>query len=279
MPAPRSRVFFPGTMGELWADWNRNNEAELYAGSAGRLQRQTGRQFELPPVLIVADSVAELRKIDRTERFIEIGSMVTLNRILNLGKILPESLALALKSTATPLLRNVTTIGGIVCRNSTPEPLVASLVALDSRYELRTFTQTRRVPASQFAALTPSKMLAPMECLTCVRIPLESWDYTLCRDFSAKESGDNGNEFAVFLARIQKDILADVRVIFSGTTILRDRYGELALAGSRLPLDKRVCDNFVRLWREQLAADEGRSEFQKAKLLNFIEQAILYFAY
>jgi CO/xanthine dehydrogenase FAD-binding subunit len=266
-------------MNELWAEWSRFNDANLFSGSENRLYMQTGKLFFLPETALVLDNIGELRKIDRTERYLEIGSMVALNSITTLGKIIPEALMLAIKSTTTYLLRNLTTIGNCICKQSTPEPVVAALVALDSRYELKTSSQSYWVPASQFSAFHQGNMLKPQECLTRIRIPLESWDYTLCRDFSAKESGDNGNEFAVFLAKIQKNILADIRFIFSGTTILRDKNSELELIGSKLPLDKKNTENFITIWRNHLSAIEGRSEFQKSKLLNFIEQAISYFAY
>jgi CO/xanthine dehydrogenase FAD-binding subunit len=274
-----SRVFFPLSPGEFWADWNRSPDAALFSGSAASLQKQGRKIFALPETVLSLDGLDELRKIDRTERYLEIGSIVTLNKITTLGKIVPEALIHSLKHTATALLRNLTTLGSAICRRSTPEPVVAGLVALDSRYELRTFTQSRWISAAEFSSYSVESALQPKEYLARVRIPLETWDYTLCRDFSAKESGDNGNEFAVFLARIQKDILADVRLIFSGTTILRDKHSELGLMGKNLPLDRKTCETFVHIWQNHLSSIEGRSEFQKAKLLNFIEQAILYFAY
>ena len=279
MTDTHSKVFFPSSLNELWNHWNRHSGGILFSGSAAWMQTQTSRLFSMPDVVLSLDNIDELRKIDRTERYLEIGSMVTLNKILTLGKIVPEALALSIKSTTTNLMRNLTTLGSCICRRSTPEPVLASLTALDSRYELRSVSQSRWVTASQFSALSSAAMLAPQECLIRIRIPLESWDYTLCRDFSAKESGNNGNEFAVFLARIHKDILSDVRLIFSGTTILRDKNSELALIGNKLPLDKRTTENFIHVWQDHLSAIEGRSDFQKAKLLNFIEQAILYFAY
>ncbi|GMO22188.1 MAG: hypothetical protein Pg6A_09470 [Termitinemataceae bacterium] len=279
MQSKHSRVFYPASSNELLAELGRHPEASLFSGSAAWLQKQTGRLFSLPESIITMHGIDELRKIDRTERYLEIGSMVTLNKLLNLGKIVPEALVLSLKKTATHFLRNLTTVGSCVCRRWTPEPFVASLVALDSRYELRSAGFNRWISASQFCSKAIEEIMNQNEFLSRIRVPLEDWDYTLCRDFSAKESGDNCNEFAVFLARIQKDILTDVRLIFSGATILRDRSFELSISGSRLPLDKRVLENFLTIWRNHLSSIENRSEFQKEKLLNFIEQALLYFAY
>ncbi|MDR2509749.1 MAG: FAD binding domain-containing protein [Spirochaetaceae bacterium] len=279
MPSAPHKIFYPASNNELLAEWNRTPDAALFSGSAGWLKNQPGWLFSLPEMIISLDNIEEQRKIDRTERYLEFGSMVTLNKLLTLGKIVPEALVLALKSTATTLLRNLITLGSCICRDATPEPVVAALVALDARYELRTAVQARWITATQFSIQSVEKILKPNEFLSRIRIPLENWDYTLCRDFSAKESGDNGNEFAVFLAHIQKDILVDVRLIFSGTTILRDKNSELTLIGSKLPLDKRTCESFVNVWQNHLGSIDGRSDFQKAKLLNFLEQAILYFAY
>jgi CO/xanthine dehydrogenase FAD-binding subunit len=274
-----SKILYPASLTELFSCWEANREAIIFARGASWLQKQTERLFILPKTLIVLDGIDELKKINRTERHIEIGSMVTLNRLARLGKIVPEAVLLALRHTTTYLLRNSTTIGSCVCKRSTPEPVIASLVALDAKYELRTAQGSRWVSASQFSAGDEKSILEKKECFTRIRIPLEIWDYTHCRDFSAKESGDNGNEFALFLARIQKNILSELRVIFSGQTIFRDRESELTLIGSKLPLDKKTCAAFIDLWKKHLEENESRSEFQKAKLLNFIDSAIRYFAY
>jgi CO/xanthine dehydrogenase FAD-binding subunit len=274
-----AKILYPASLTELFSQWETNKEAILFAQGSSWLQQQTDRLFLLPETLIVLDGIEELKKINRTERYIEIGAMVTLNRLARLGKIVPEAVLLALKSTATLLLRNHTTVGSCVCKRSTPEPVIASFVALDAKYELRTAQGSRWVSATQFSGENGKSILAGKECFTRIRIPLEIWDYTHCRDFSAKESGDNGNEFAVFLARIQKDILSEVRVIFSGQTILRDREAEITLVGTKLPLDKKNITTFIELWKKYLEGNETRSAFQKAKLLNFIDSAIRYFAY
>jgi CO/xanthine dehydrogenase FAD-binding subunit len=267
-------------MTELFSEWDKIPEATPFAGTVDWLQNQTDRLFLLPKTILSLESIAELRHVTRTERYLEIGSMVTLTRIVRLGKILPEALTSALKSTVTFLLRNPTTIGSCIYRRSTPEPVIASLVALDAKYELRTAGGSRWVSASQFSAASEKEnVLQPKECLTRIRIPLDLWNYTLCRDFSAKESGDNGNEFAVFLSRMQKNILSEVRVIFSGASILRYRNSELELAGKKLPLDKKTISTFLEIWKTRLEEIDNRSDFQKAKLLNFVDSAIHYFAY
>ncbi|MDR3325014.1 MAG: FAD binding domain-containing protein [Spirochaetaceae bacterium] len=273
-------IFYPDSVNELLNDVDRNPDATLFSGGASWMQKQTGELFFLPTPLVSLYGIAELRRITRTERYLEIGAMVSLSRIAGLGKIVPEALVLSLRSTQSLLLRNITTIGGCICRRSTPEPVIAGLVALDARYELRRAASSRWVSAAQFSS-PPEKDggFQAKECLARLRVPLETWNYTLCRDFSAKESGDTGNGFAVFLARIQKDFLSEVRVIFSGATILRDRDSELTLINKKLPLDKKTIANFLDLWREYLSPIGDRSEFQKAKLLNFVDSAIHYFAY
>jgi CO/xanthine dehydrogenase FAD-binding subunit len=267
-------------MTELFNEWEKNPEAALFPGNVTWLQNQTDRLFLFPKTLLSLEGIAELRHVSRTERYLEIGSMVTLTRIVRLGKILPEALSRALSSTMTFLLRSPASIESCICRRSTPEPVIASLVALDAKYELRTQAGSRWVSASQFSASADKEpVLRQRECLTRIRIPLELWNYTLCRDFSAKESGDNGNEFAVFLARMKKDILTEVRVIFSGASILRYRSSELELAGKKLPLDKKTIGIFLDIWKICLEKVDNRSDFQKAKLLNFVDSAIHYFAY
>jgi len=73
------------------------------------------------------------------------------------------------------------------------------------------------------------------ELLTRIRVPLELWDYILYRKLGDRGSRIESNGVATFLARAQKDILSEVRLVFAGPFIFRDRDIEAALTGKRCP--------------------------------------------
>jgi hypothetical protein len=79
----------------------------------------------------------------------------------------------------------------------------------------------------------------------------------------------------VFVVRYQKNILSDIRVIFTGETVIRDQNSETFLTGKHLPLDKRDVAHFLELWEGSLSPLDNPHPMLRAKMLNFIEYCIL----
>jgi CO/xanthine dehydrogenase FAD-binding subunit len=275
MDALHNQVFFPKGLQELFAVWDRFPGAVPFAGGTERIRDQNGRSLALPQNILSLDRMDELRRVTRTERYLEAGALVRISELINLGKIVPDALAMTLKGVAGPALRNIATIGGNICFSSRRMDAAAPLIALDARYELRSLSQTRWISASRFSSLSGPPALNPQELLTRIRIPLEQWDYSLYRKFQASRPGEPPEGVAVFIVRLQKNILADIRVVFAGKVILRDKNSETVLAGRQLPLDRRDAKHFTGLWETYLSAVEVPSAILRAKLLNFIETGIL----
>jgi CO/xanthine dehydrogenase FAD-binding subunit len=111
----------------------------------------------------------------------------------------------------------------------------------------------------------------PQELLTRIRIPLEPWNYSKYHKFRDSDAENGSRGSMVFIARIEKDILTDLRIVFAGESVLRDKNSEAALSGKRLPLDRRDLNHFVELWRTCLSAVEAPDLMTRGKMLNFIE--------
>ena len=287
MADPPSRVFFPSNFQELFSTWNSLGDAALSAGGNEHIRNQGGRIPVLPRNVISLDKIGELRKISRTERYLEIGSMVKLNQIINLGKIVPEVLIRCLEHIAGPQLRCQATIGGNIC-NTRRLDTSAAMMALDAQFELRSAQSSRWISASRFFSIpnAPSH-----ELLTRIRIPLEPWTLTWYRKFNTSGGNKPGGVILCIL-RNQKDILTDIRVVYSDEAVLREKNSESMLAGKRLPLDRRDAEAFVDGWESYLSAmeiaekenvektvfpeknDAYRQELTKAQILRFIEAAL-----
>jgi CO/xanthine dehydrogenase FAD-binding subunit len=275
MDAPHSQVFFPSVFPELFAAWTRFPDAVPFAGGTELVRNQDGRLLVLPRNILFLNKMDELRRITRTERYLEVGAMVKLNEIIYLGKIVPEVLSMTLRGIAGPFLRNIATIGGNLCCVRQKMDAVAPMIALDARYELRSAAQVRWISASRFSSLPGPPGFNPQELLTRIRIPLEQWDYSLCRKMQPPRPGEPGEGAAVFIAQIQKNILTEIRVVFAGQIVLRDKNSETFLVGKQLPLDRKEAKQFIDLWKTYLSAVEIPSAILQAKLLNFIETGIL----
>jgi CO/xanthine dehydrogenase FAD-binding subunit len=270
-----SQVFYPNNLQEFFNTFDRFASVDIFAGDAYQIRRQHKRVASLPNIIIDTDKVSELHSINRTERYIELGSMVRLDQIFKLGKIVPEVLRHTLGSLYPSLLRSVSRIGSIICNTSRFEPLVAALIALDVRCELRTNTQSRWVSVSRLTETDKPGVFSPHEILYRIRIPLKQWDFTLCRYFDAVNSEKDESGLIVFLARIQNYILSDVRIIFSGSVILNNRNCETSLIGQKLPLPQKDAAAFTNLWKNYLT--ENSPAFLRDRILSFIENTILQF--
>jgi CO/xanthine dehydrogenase FAD-binding subunit len=285
------QVFSPGSFQELFSVWNRLNDAELYAGgveiSRRRIYNKGKRMPLFPRNIIYLGNMEELHKIRRSERYLEIGAMVKLNQIIHLGKIVPDALNHCIKYTAGPQLRNIATIGGNLCNPTRRLDCSAAMIALDAQYELRTAQSSRWIAAARFSSLPGPPVLAAQELLTRIRVPLEPWTFTWYRKLNTLGSNEPGGVILLII-RIQKNILTDIRVIYSGQIILRDKNSETMLTGKDLPLEMKETRAFVERWKTYLTAFGGieksvfpgegvhfNPDLVKAQILNFIESTLM----
>ena len=240
-----NQVFFPTSFSELFSLWS--SDFCLCAGGTAQSRFQGQPLLDFPANIISLNDLDELKRITRTERYIEIGSMVTLNRIISLRSAVPEVLIKALEHVADYQVRSLATIGGnIQCRlNST-----APMLALDARYELRSVSGSRWVSAQRFSSEKPSAL--NRELLTRIRIPLETWDYSLCQCFVSPFDLESRG-VVVLIARIKKDVLSGIRIVFAGRNILHDGETEAVLEGKKLPLKREHMDMFVEQWSNYLS--------------------------
>jgi len=284
MAAEYNQVFFPESLSELFSEWGHFPNAAPFAGgtaiSGGTAIRggtslfRTTQQhlvrgkYALPPIILSLDKINDLKKITRTERYLEIGAMVKLNEIILLGKILPAVLRSCLESIAGPQLRNIATIGGNICNTENRVNAGCPLVALDAKYELSSEQFSRWISASRFLSPISGNVLNQQELLTRIRIPLENWDYSVYRRFSCPV---NSGSSAVFLMKHQKNILTEIRVIYKADSIIRDIDSESLLVGNQLPLSRKIAGDFIEKWNNFTLGINGIDEEARVKLINFID--------
>jgi CO/xanthine dehydrogenase FAD-binding subunit len=253
MAERRNQVFYPSGFTELFNTWNRFPDSVPAAGATGLIRFQADQLLDLPRSIIYLDHLDELRKITRTERYLEIGAMVRLSELEGMGKIVPEALEKTIAHIANPQLRNIATMGGNICYPHRRLDISAPMIALDAHYELRKAKGVRWVSASRFALNPGPPAIDKQELLTRIRIPLDRWDYSVFRKI--ENSGAYGNNTVmIFIIKTQKNVLTDVRLVFSAASILRDRNSESFLTGKQLPLSHRNALEFIEHWRIFLAA-------------------------
>ena len=272
MDAPLSQVFFPASFHELFSAWSRFPEAVPYAGGTEHNWRQGKNILKLPAVILGLDKIQELHRITRTEHYLEIGSMVRLNKIIWLGKVVPDVLRICLENIGGVQLRNIATIGGNICGTSRLLDVPAALTALDAQYELRNAHSSRWLSSSRFHSKEENISPENQELLTRIRLPLHQWDYSIYKKFLPDDFFNS--EALVFLANAQKSVLSDIRVVYKASSIIRNKNGEDILNGKFLPLSRKTADDFLANWVEFLSDRRDVSEFSKNALLAGIEENV-----
>jgi CO/xanthine dehydrogenase FAD-binding subunit len=266
MDAPVSQIFFPSSYNELFNAWNRFPSAVPYAGGTDIIRHQGKDTLELPQIILSLNKLEELHRISRTERYLEIGAMVKLSKIIQLGKIVPGVFSACLENIAGIQLRNIATIGGNICSSRMLPDTAASLSALDAQFELRNADSSRWISASRFFSV--NEEVPARELLCRVRLPLDQWDYTIYKKFN---SDIHNSEIMVILAKTRKNMLSDIRVVYKEKSVFRSRNSETILIGKHLPLNRKTADDFVKSWEEFIAGIRDINEYSRNKLIKCIE--------
>ncbi|MDR0731095.1 MAG: FAD binding domain-containing protein [Treponema sp.] len=267
-----NQVFVPRNFNELFNAWTRFPDAVPFAGGTQIIRSQAESELRLPASILSLSEMDELRRMSRTEQYLEIGAMVKLRDIIRLGKIVPEALTRSIEDIAGPQLRGLATIGGNICNPGYQLDCAAPLIALDAVYELRSAQNSRWISASRFSS-PPGLALKSQELLTRVRIPLDQWDFSAYRKFGNRDSGSEGGVL-IFIMKNRKNILTDLRVVFAGECVLRNRNSETFLTGKRLPLSYRDAQEFSTQWRQSLREAERPSPLIRSEILGCVESLI-----
>ena len=151
------------------------------------------------------------------------------------------------------------------------------LLALDSKIEIRTRKETAWMPLIQYCDESSASLRQAPHIILRVRVPFEEWNISYY-----KRLGQIGHITAdtasfVFLARTQKNMLSDVKLLFGGTQLIKSKEFENLLTGKGLPIDRRsvgaVMNETEAIFSDTFSAADI-SENQKTCFLNLIEESI-----
>lgn len=205
-------VHEPKTIGE-YADTVINysgSATSIWAGGTYIMSRPDFYPSAATNVEIInLKDIEELYRIQRNDRFSEIGAMVSLNDIALLGNnIFPRSLIQAIESTACRMMRERISIGGTMCLKGLNSPLSSVLVLLDTAVEVvipkrRNFTR-RWMHASRLYDKNGKFILNtvfPNALVSKIRIIIQDFDFEY---FSTAGKPVSNPDEAVSLAVVSK---------------------------------------------------------------------------
>ena len=236
------RVFIPQSIPDLFSILKRRPECMIWAGGTFIGSNPIAKLDSNSRDLISLQRIDELKRIYRTDRFIDLGATVTLERMLRLNEsLLPASLRQAILTSVPAPARSLATLGGNLCISGTMLNLVPWMAIADARLEIRRQGSTRTTPANKFMTPHGQPGLEVGDILTRIRIPLGWWNHQVYRRIPA--DNDNQTPALAFcaLAEIHKDIIEDIRIGFILSNMNWQVFpaADAALVGRRLPLSER----------------------------------------
>ena len=265
-------------MAELYTLMQNNTNITPLAGTTGLLKDCRTDRFVLPESILFLKNLPELETIAKRERFIDFGAAATLGTILELGeKNVPKILYQAIFHAANPGVRSLATIGGNIAQAPMQHSCLIPLVALDSKIEIRTRKETAWMPLIQYCDESSASLRQDPHIILRVRVPFEEWNISYY-----KRLGQIGHITAdtasfVFLARMQKNMLSDVKLLFGGTQLIKSKEFENLLTGKGLPIDRRSVGALMKeteaIFSDTFSA-AAISENQKTCFFNLIEESI-----
>ncbi len=277
-----SSVFFSNSLQEALSSMKNIAGVQPAGGCLEIMRGNSGGLIKMPEKLLSLNRNPDLKIINKTERYIDFGAAVTIRSILQLGKKnIPPILYAALKSIGNPAIRALITIGGHIAPRDFHFAAFAPLLALDAKLEVRTSSDTRLHSLNSYFAgekktsLRKSKQVIDENALiTKIRVPTDLWDISIFHRIGQRGIVSSETAFFVFLARMQRNILSDLRVAWASDTFFRSREFENSMIGKALPLSEKEEVAIIGRAKEYVTAETIPDEYKRSCFFNFLENSL-----
>ena len=138
MPVQEGKVLFPTTLNELHNLIKIDGQGSFYSGRVHQNIEASHELYQLNSTLISLDRIEELKRINRSETYIDCGSTLSFGALLQKAEhLLPRLYIKILKQYYNPALLSCTTPAGIVYSGRLPTPLSLLSNVIEVSYEVR----------------------------------------------------------------------------------------------------------------------------------------------
>ena len=228
--------FLPVTLEEVFDLLAKHPEAVLIAGATD-LGVEINKFHRQPRVMVSLEHVAELKRVENTPAYVEVGAAVPLTLLEEGLRGLFLALDEMLRWFAARQIRNRATLGGNLATASPIGDLPPVLMALDAELRLESAAGARWVEVSSFFKDYRKTELRPGEVIRSVRIPKGSPAGAARRLSQAYKVGKRGtDDISIVAAAFVVDLDGNERVVSA-----RLAYGGVAATPVRaLEVEKRL---------------------------------------
>ena len=171
-------VFTPKTVSEAIANKLKNPDARFWAGGTYIMSRPNFYPNPNQRDIISLSGIQDLSRIYNADRYLEAGSMVTIQQFLTMGSfIFKKELYNAINSIGSSVIRNQATIGGSLCTSDTRLTMSCIMATLNAQAEIRMVSRSatsRWIPVAKLYDRKGNFLFADNALLTRVRISTDS---------------------------------------------------------------------------------------------------------
>lgn len=129
----------PKSLNELMATIAKYPDAQLFAGGTYIMSRMGYYPNINQRDIISLSNIPELTRVVHVDRFVELGSMVTIRQLLNSSAfVFSEPLKNAISEIGTSVVRRQITVGGSLCTSGIRFSLPCILASLNAQAEIKT---------------------------------------------------------------------------------------------------------------------------------------------
>ncbi|HAE21369.1 MAG TPA: hypothetical protein DCG47_03465 [Spirochaetaceae bacterium] len=257
-------VASPANVQEAMAFLKRRPDALPWAGGTLLLSDDQSWPKKSSVSILDLHRIADFRHVHRSDRHLELGSMVSLSTLLALPKgSLLGPLRPAAMQLGTQALRNLATLGGNIASRWRFMTCFAALSCMDAAVELRDSGGVHWKGIHELVGQDGRPSIPMATLLTRIRLPLAEWDSIATRPLGMAVFPQQGAATFCACARYAKGVIADLRIAIASTVLVRLREIETTLAGKRLPLSRKDVESFcssLALATRELSGDDSLAE-------------------
>jgi CO/xanthine dehydrogenase FAD-binding subunit len=268
-------VYYASSIAQVQTILKNVSGISIVAGATEIARRQTMHSLNFPANVLSIAKIPELCAINKTERYVEFGASVTLDTLLELGrKNVPEVLHECVEGIANPAIRTLATLGGNIAAKGRRLSTFAPLLALDAKLEIRSPLEAAWVPMLRYFSNTGREQTKRPELFSRIRVPTQEWDISIYRRIGRPNTITDVTSSFAFLVKAQKNVLADIRVVWAGKFFFRQREFENLMIGRTLPLSERDMTNLMD--KADLFFDKRLfpESYERSCMLSLIEDSL-----
>lgn len=272
-----TRFFNPETITELKEIALKESDIKLLAGGTALFRTINSDRLDIPGAIILLDNIPELKKENRTERYFEFGSMLTIQELINSSKKLPQILRTQLLSSSPFPVRNTATIGGTLANREFISDIIPLLLLFNCKVEVISFNDKKIKPKwESITQYTSALQQRELHLITRVRIPLIYPTF-----YEHYKTGFKYNLFSEIsfsaIAEIEKSSVSSLSMAFNieNKKIIRAKEIEAELIGKHVPINHRMREPLIQSISTSLGnygdLDENQIYRMTQIILQFLE--------